>query len=95
MIFILGNLTLFLGISILLYDPLGDFLNSLSEQEIQKLTQNPFYEISRTSFNIYLITYILFAQLPEKSRNAKFLMRGIYFLFFYLFCYLIYFWIWF
>lgn len=91
MIFILGSLTLSLGISILLYDPLGDFLNSLSEQEIQKLIQNPFYEISRTSFNIYLITYILFAQLPEKSRNAKFLMRGIYFLFFYL----IYFWVWF
>lgn len=59
MIFILGNLTLSLGISILLYDPLGDFLNSLSEQEIQKLTQNPFYEISRTSFNIYLIIYCL------------------------------------
>lgn len=31
----------------------------------------PAYEISRTSFKIYLITYILFGQFPDKIKEAN------------------------
>lgn len=92
-IFMIGGLILSLGISVILYEPLGAFLNQLSEAEIKEFTANPFYEISRSSFNIYIITYILFNQLPEKIKKANLIIKGIYFLIFYLFCYLVYLWI--
>lgn len=92
-IFIFGSILLSLGTAVIMYEPLGNFLNQLSEEEIKKYASNPFYEISRSSFNIYLIAYILFTQLPEKIRKAKFVLRGIYFTLFYLFCYVVYLWI--
>ena len=92
-IFIVGSLILSLGISVLLYEPLGNFLNRLSEDEIRDFAANPFYEITRTSFNIYVIAYILFTTLPEKIKKAKLMLKGIYFIFFYLLCYIIYIWI--
>ena len=92
-VFIFGSLILSLGISFLLYEPLGNFLNQLSETQIREMISNPFYEITRTSFNIYLITYILFSQLPNKIKKAKWMLKGIYFTLFYLFCYVIHIWI--
>ena len=92
-VFIIGSLILSLGISFLLYEPLGNYLNQLSENEIKAMAANPFYEITRTSFNIYLITYILFSQLPNKIKKAKWMLKGIYFTLFYLFCYVIHIWI--
>ena len=92
-VFILGSLILSLSTSILLSDVLGSFLNQLSETEMKKLITNPFYEISQTSFKIYFIAYILFSQLPDKVKKAKFILRGIYFVIFYLFCFLVYLWI--
>lgn len=92
-IFIIGGLVLPLGVSLVLYDYFGNYLNQLSEAQIKEMAANPFYEISRTSFNIYLITYILFGQLPEKIKKAKAFQKGIYFLLFYLFCFVIAIWI--
>lgn len=93
MVFILGSLILSLSVSVILYEPLGSFLSRLSENEIKQLTAHPFEEITESSFKIYLIAYLLFNQLPEKIKKAQWMGRAIYFLFFYLFCYLIYLWI--
>lgn len=92
-IFIFWSLILSTGISVFLYKYLGNYLNQLSEEQIKEMATNPFYEISRTSFNVYVITYILFSQLPEKVKKAKTLLRGVYFFLFYLFCYIIIIWI--
>ncbi len=92
-VFFICGIILSVGISIILYEPLGNFLNSLSEQQIHKLATNTFSEISRTSFNVYLIAYILFGQLPQKIRKSRWYLRGIYFTIFYLFCYIISIWI--
>lgn len=92
-IFILGSLFLSSGLAILLYETVGDYLNRLSEEEIKAAVANPFYEINRTLFNIYVIAYILFSQLPEKIRKSKWYLRGLYFTIFYVFCILVYLWI--
>lgn len=92
-VFIIGSIVLSLGTALILYEPFGDYLNQLSEEEIKNYASNPFYEISRSSFNIYLITYILFNQLPDKIKKAKYLLRGLYYILFYLFCYAVYLWI--
>lgn len=92
-IFIIGSLVVSLGISVFLYEYLGNYLNQLSEAQIKEMAANPFSEITRTSFNIYLIAYILFGQLPDKIKKASAFPRCIYFLLFYLFCYIVSIWI--
>ena len=92
-VFIFGGIILSLGTSVILYEPLGNYLNQLSENELEQLKANPFDEITEASFKIFLIAYLLFNQLPEKIKRAHWLTRVIYFLLFYLFCYMIYLWI--
>lgn len=46
-----------------------------------------------SALKMYVVVYVLFYTLPDKIQNAKFWLRGIYFLLFYVFCCLTYFWI--
>lgn len=66
---------------------------NISMESIRSYFQDPFPSIFASALKMYVIVYILFYTLPEKVRNAKLWLRGIYFLLFYVFCFLTYFWI--
>lgn len=66
---------------------------NISVEGIRSYFQDPFPSIFVSALKMYVIVYILFYTLPDKIQNAKFWLRGIYFLLFYVFCCLTYFWI--
>ena len=92
-LFIFYGLVISFAVSFALHEYLETFLKQLSHREIEEMISNPFYEISRTSFNIYIIAYVLFGQLPAAITNQKWFRRGLYFLLFYIFCFAVYLWI--
>ena len=66
---------------------------NISVEGIRSYFQDPFPSIFVSALKMYVVVYVLFYTLPDKIQNAKFWLRGIYFLLFYVFCCLTYFWI--
>lgn len=89
-VFILGSWLLAGATALVLYHYFGGAISQLNENDCRQLAQNPFENIMRTCANLYILTYILFTQLPEKIRKAQVALRAVYFSLFYFLCLLIY-----
>lgn len=70
-----------------------EMIKKITQEEIQDFVTNLDGEIFSVLIKIYIISFILFALLPDKIRKSSWYLRVIYFVIFYFFCILVYLWI--
>ncbi len=91
LVFILGFGIIGQGGGSLLTYLFGDWVKSISVDDIKAYLSDPERIFTHSSCSVYLIAYVLFYTLPDKVKKANLWFRAIYFVLFYLFCILVYF----
>ncbi len=91
-IFILGSWVFCMVSAMLAYWFAEKYPETLECKQIE-LGPDAFIELVKSFSKLFLVTYVLFACLPDKVRKAKWWARVVYFTLFYVFCCLVYLWI--